>query len=213
MCPKPSLSPSSVTLRSYGGGVIKHFGVLRTEVQLKDGNSVCNFFGLAVKRVFHSPATISVCFIGASTAGTTSVIAKIHLKQHISTTLCKVGVPELSSPDWHVCGLDSHQRSRIRLPPKTVGLTLGVYDLNWNPALKYRQFAHLSKMVLEKTNEKMIMSCRLMHRDLPIARAQVEAREERLEQFSSFQAIGFLCSTRNEVAIFSLRIHPDSFCI
>nr|XP_054930745.1 uncharacterized protein LOC129386661 [Dermacentor andersoni] len=42
--PKPPLKPSSAVLRSYGGGVIKHDGVIRTELALGDRCAILDFF-------------------------------------------------------------------------------------------------------------------------------------------------------------------------
>ncbi|XP_070384992.1 uncharacterized protein [Dermacentor albipictus] len=42
--PKPPLKPSSAVLRSYGGGVIKHDGVIRAELALGDRCAVLDFF-------------------------------------------------------------------------------------------------------------------------------------------------------------------------
>ncbi|CAN7943292.1 unnamed protein product [Ixodes pacificus] len=44
MHPKPPLRPSSAVLRSYGGGVFKHVGVMRAEVALDDRTAVLDLF-------------------------------------------------------------------------------------------------------------------------------------------------------------------------
>lgn len=65
MRPSPEMKPSSAVLHSYGGGTIKHLGIVRTEVTLGDRTVPLEFFvvrkgGQAILG-YKQPNTLDCC--------------------------------------------------------------------------------------------------------------------------------------------------------